>query len=123
VLEVMERREELERSLPPVEGEADEARRRLAEIEEGSARELVEVERALAERDEERRNLLPTFDGELLDLYEELRRLKKGVAAAALHDGVCQGCHQKLSPVYLDRLKRAGGVRRCEYCRRILISE
>ncbi len=40
---------------------------------------------------------------------------------AALVDGVCQGCHQKLSPMELDRLKRASGVRRCDYCRRILV--
>ena len=36
-------------------------------------------------------------------------------------DGVCQGCHQRLSPLELDRLKRSPGLRRCEYCRRILI--
>ena len=65
----------------------------------------------------------PTERGrqELLELYEELRLSKKGVAAVALEDGVCQGCHQKLSAVYLDRLKRSEDIRRCEYCRRILI--
>ena len=36
-------------------------------------------------------------------------------------DGVCQGCHQQLSAVDLDRLRRADGVRRCVQCRRILV--
>ena len=122
VLERMEEREELDHRLRPLEAEAAEGRDRLAEIEEGSARELLDVKRSLAERATERAALLPSIDGELLDLYEDVRRQKKGVGAVALVDGVCQGCHQKLSPVYLDRLKRQSGVRRCEYCRRILVS-
>jgi predicted nucleic acid-binding Zn-ribbon protein len=34
---------------------------------------------------------------------------------------VCQGCHEKLSAMERDKLKRGEGVKRCEYCRRILI--
>jgi uncharacterized protein len=122
LLERMEEREGLDERLRPLEAEAAEARERLAEIEEGSARELVEIERSLDERAAERAALVPGIDEDLLELYEDMRRQKKGVGAVALVDGVCQGCHQKLSPVYLDRLKRESGVRRCEYCRRILIA-
>jgi predicted nucleic acid-binding Zn-ribbon protein len=81
----------------------------------------VELEKALGEHKAERHAMLPAFGEELLELYEELRQQKKGIGAAALVDGVCQACHQKLSPMYLDRLKREQGIRRCEYCRRILI--
>ena len=121
MLELMERREELEEQLRPLEGEVKLARERVAEIEEGSAKELVEIERALGERAAERAALVPQLDPELLRLYEEIRVQKRGIGAAALVDGVCQGCHQKLSPVYLDRLKRTADIRRCEYCRRILV--
>jgi uncharacterized protein len=121
LLDQMVRREDMEERLKPLESEASEARSRLAQIEEGSAHEVVEVERALAERNAERQTLLPAFGEELLEVYEDLRRQKKGVAVAALVDGVCQACHQKLSPMYLDGLKREKGIRRCEYCRRILI--
>jgi predicted nucleic acid-binding Zn-ribbon protein len=57
----------------------------------------------------------------LFELYEDLRRTKKGVGAAAMVDGVCQGCHEQLSSVELDKLKRSTGVKRCEHCRRILV--
>lgn len=117
----MEQREELEGRLGQLEAEAVEARERLGEIESTSARELVEIEHALVTRRGERGALLPEFDEDLLETYEELRKQKKGVGAAALVDGVCQGCHQKLSAVYLDRLKRSEAIRRCEYCRRILV--
>jgi uncharacterized protein len=123
LLDLMERREELESKLPPLEAELAEARERQALIEETSGKDLVEVERALKERTAERERAAAAVDPDLLELYEDLRRQKKGLGAAALVDGVCQACHQKLSPVYVDRLKRSGDVWRCEYCRRILVPD
>jgi hypothetical protein len=121
LIEQMERAEELDGRRVPLEAEEAEARQRLAEVEEGSTRELVEIEEAMRERRGEREGLIQQIPPDLLELYEDIRRQKKGVGAAALVDGVCQACHQKLSPMYLDRLKRTEGVRRCEYCRRILV--
>ena len=121
ILEQMERREQLESGLPQLEAEVAEARARVAEIETSYERELEEIAAALEERAGERASLVREIDEELLDLYEDLRSKKKGVGAAALVDGVCQGCRQQLSPLELDRLKKFEGVRRCEYCRRILI--
>lgn len=121
LIELMERREDLDSSLGPIEAEVAEHRDRVAEIEESQVSELAEIEQALRERTAERERLLPAFDEELLELYTDLRRQKKGVGAVALIDSVCQGCHQKLSPMYLERLKRTEGIRRCEYCRRILV--
>jgi uncharacterized protein len=122
VLDQMEQREELEVRLGTIESEVATARERTQEIEETSGRELVEIEQDLERLTQQRQGLAGEMSEELLELYEDLRRQKKGIGAAALVDGVCQGCHQKLSAVYLDRLKREPGIRRCEYCRRILVS-
>jgi uncharacterized protein len=120
-LELMERREDLERSLVDAETEAAGAAERVAQIERTSAGELLQIERELEERRSARIALVPMFDEDLLDLYEELRRSKKGIGVAALVDSICQGCHEKLSPVYLAGLRRSDPPWRCEYCRRILI--
>ena len=121
LLELMEQKEGLDERLGAAQAEVQELRDRLTEILGESAAELENIGRSLATRGEERGLLVLEFDPELLELYEDLRRQKKGVGAAALVDGVCQGCHQKLSAMELDRLKRTEGVKRCEYCRRILI--
>jgi predicted nucleic acid-binding Zn-ribbon protein len=121
LIERMERREELEGHVPPVEAAVAEAAARVAEIEQTSARDVVGIEGALRERSAERDALVPEIDPEVLALYEDLRRQKKGIGAAALVDGVCQACHQKLSAVYVSKLRASTGVRRCEYCRRILV--
>jgi predicted nucleic acid-binding Zn-ribbon protein len=91
------------------------------EVEAAAEGELGEIAKSLEERSGARAALVPEIDEELLELYEDLRAQKKGVGAAALIDGVCQGCHEKLSALAIDKLKRTDGVRRCEYCRRILI--
>ena len=117
----MERRAEMEDRLPALEEQMAEARRVIDDLETSSEREVEDIGVSLEKHAGERAALVAELDGELLDLYEDLRASKKGVGAAALVDGVCQGCHQKLSPLELDRLKRVEGLRRCEYCRRILV--
>jgi predicted nucleic acid-binding Zn-ribbon protein len=122
-LDQMERRDDMEERLPGLEAQLKEAQGQLAELEISSERELADIAAGLEQRRGERQALIPEMDEELLELYEDLRAQKRGVGAAALRDGVCQGCHEKLSALALDRLKREDGVRRCEYCRRILVLE
>jgi len=121
VLENMERREGLEGQLGRAEEAVGESRTSLSALLGESEEDLQQIEKDLGGLESERDVLVLEFDPELLELYEDLRRQKKGVGAAALVDGVCQGCHQQLSPVALDRLRRTDGVRRCEHCRRILV--
>jgi predicted nucleic acid-binding Zn-ribbon protein len=121
LLEQMVRREELDARASAAQVELDAARLRLETLGGDSARELEAVGAELEQLRAAREALAPTFDPELLELYEDLRRQKKGVGAAALVDGVCQACHEKLSAMELSRLKQTDGIRRCEYCRRILI--
>jgi uncharacterized protein len=119
-LDQMERREDLDARLKGAEAELTEVRDRLAEIQGESGRELTEVEQGLVVRRGERAELAAEIDEQLLQTYEDLRLSKRGVGAAALTDGVCQGCHQKLSSAEIARLKQVD-LKRCEYCNRILI--
>lgn len=121
LLEQMMRREDLEARAVQADDEVGAARLRVEEIGGESLQELEHIERDLADRRTAREGLAGEFDEELLELYEDLRRQKKGIGAAAIVDGVCQACHEKLSAVELDRLKRTDGIKRCEYCRRIVV--
>jgi predicted nucleic acid-binding Zn-ribbon protein len=121
LLELMEQRETIDAELAGAVAAATEARDALDTLTAGSADEYAQVEAGLEVQRRAREATLPAIDPDLLALYEDLRRQKKGVGVAELRDGVCQGCHQKLSPMVLDRLRHTSGVRRCEYCRRILV--
>jgi uncharacterized protein len=121
LLAMMEQREELDAAIGDAGARSTEMRSQVEVTEASSAEELAEVSEELEALQRRREEMAATFDPELLELYGDLRRQKKGVGAAALVDGVCQGCHEQLSSVVLDRLKRTDGIRRCEYCRRILV--
>lgn len=121
LLEEMERREELEARAGAASVEVEEARTQVEAIGGDALRELGTIETEQAGLRTTREALLPALDDELLELYEEIRSQKKGVAVARLVDGVCQACHEQLSAMEIDRLKRTDDVKRCEYCRRILI--
>ena len=121
LLALMEIREELE-AQERAAGERSEAlRARVQEVGSVAAEELERLRAELKERSQARAALAETVDAEYLELYEDLRPQKKGIPAVALIDGVCQGCHEQLSSVYVDRLKRVEGPKRCEHCRRILV--
>lgn len=120
-LALMEQREEVERRATEAEKHATELRAKANEVAGSAADELAVIGSELAERTATRDQIAAEIDPELLELYETLRKQKKGVGAAALVDSVCQGCHEQLSAVVLDQLKRADGVKRCEHCRRIVI--
>jgi predicted nucleic acid-binding Zn-ribbon protein len=121
VLERMERREELETRITKAEADVMSARDALDRESAGSATELERISKDSADLSEQRDGLAAGVDGDLLELYDDLRAQKRGVGVAELVDGVCKGCHQKLSAMELDRLKRSTGIKRCEYCRRILV--
>lgn len=121
LLALLEQREELDARLVVAETASSALRADVDRTAAGAADELAEVTVELDRLRAKRDGMVPGFDPELLELYEDLRRQKKGVGAAALVDGVCSGCHEQLSAVQLDKLKRTDGIRRCEHCRRILV--
>jgi len=121
MLGLMEVREELERRSTEAQSASDTLRERVETVGGAALEELTEIEAELVSKIAERQAILPEIEPDILELYEDLRKQKKGIGAAALVDGVCQGCHEQLSAMELDRIKRVEGVRRCEYCRRILV--
>lgn len=121
LIEQMERREELDGRATLADEEVAVARAHVDALGGDAARELEQVESGLIETRAAREALAPELDEQLLELYEDLRRQKKGIGAAAIVDGVCQACQQKLSAVELDKLKHTDDIKRCEYCRRIVV--
>jgi predicted nucleic acid-binding Zn-ribbon protein len=117
----MEMREELETQEREADARSTALRARVDEVGGIAAEELGRLTDEVKERTEKRAALAEAVDPEYLELYEDLRPQKKGIAAVELVDGVCLGCHEQLSSVYRDRLKRVEGPKRCEHCRRILV--
>jgi hypothetical protein len=122
-LEVMERRDAIEKDMAGFTERVTDLERRVAEATNARDQAAVEIETELGQNTSSRAEIVPVIPQDLLETYEELRPKKGGVAAAALQGGVCRGCGVALSPVALDEIKRLdqGELVRCENCRRILV--
>ena len=121
MLGLMEVREELETRASEAQTTSDRLRSLVEKVGGAALEELTTIETEMVRQIAARQIEAAEIDPEVLDLYEDLRKQKKGIGAAALVDGVCLGCHEQLSAMELDKLKRSEGVKRCEYCRRILV--
>ncbi|GLY90596.1 zinc ribbon domain-containing protein [Actinoallomurus iriomotensis] len=123
VLEVMERREEAETRLRAVEADRETGDKALAELTARRDAAYREIDGEAELTKQARAGVVTDIPGDLLKLYDKLRDQQRGVAAAALLRGQCQGCHLQLNTVELNEIRAAApdDVIRCEECRRILV--
>lgn len=121
LLEVMEAREQASATIDSLSDErataSDEADRLSATVGDLTKDLGAQLEEHTAKRDE----IAPSIPESVLTLYEKLRETKQGIGAASLVGGTCQGCHTKLPSKEFERLRAAGGLQRCDNCRRILV--
>jgi predicted nucleic acid-binding Zn-ribbon protein len=119
ILEEMERAETLAGEVKREEAAFKdvEARQRveLTRLEQRGDALRLEAERLGSERDA----VAATLDGDTLELFRRVARLR-GVAVAEARDAMCQLCHVALRPqMYMD-LKRNEQLIQCPSCNRIL---
>lgn len=82
------------------------------------ARLESEVEHAGAER----QATISSIPEEDLNLYEQLRRQRKGLAVAKVSDRYCSACGSTLSATQLHAARSSTQLTRCDVCGRILYS-
>jgi predicted nucleic acid-binding Zn-ribbon protein len=122
-LEIMERREAVQRRLAEVKDERATLAVQLSESEQRRDEAFAEMDAESEKTTQQRSETATSIPSDLLELYEKLRGSSGGVGAAALHRGRCEGCHLQLNTTDLNRLREApeDDVLRCEECRRILV--
>lgn len=122
LIDVMEQREALEGEVAGLQSQLEETDRQIADATQRRDTASVDIQHELEQLEAERARLRPQFPQEVLDLYEELRGRKDGVATAALVEKVCMGCHVELTPMAREEIRRSSDpIIRCENCRRLLV--
>ncbi|MEX1004991.1 MAG: hypothetical protein WD990_10935 [Acidimicrobiia bacterium] len=120
VLKLLDSREGLDAELAA----AEEAIARAADIESDLeariASQWKEIDLELGRREDRKAEIAPSIPGELLELYETLRKSKEGVAVGRLEHGHCGGCHLALSSPEQSEAQEYDPPR-CTHCRRILV--
>jgi uncharacterized protein len=85
------------------------------------AEELVTVDAALTSATERRQALVTSLPPQLIALFEQVARARKGLAIAiATRDGLCSACHVRLRPQAFQEVRRNDQIIQCPSCNRIL---
>jgi len=122
VLELMERREGLVSRRDELTAERDSLGTETAEVAARRDAAFKEIDEQAGKASEQRAAIAAEVPADLLKLYEQIRDAR-GVGAAALRAGRCEGCHLSLNTVDLNQIRASAPdeVLRCEECRRILV--
>lgn len=76
----------------------------------------------LDETNEDRKSLASSIDPDLLNEFERIFKSKKGDAIAELVNGVCTGCHMKVTPATAAAVRASKSIAHCDQCGRMLYS-
>lgn len=119
-LELMEQRERQDAATGELKAKLESAREVKESIEAVIRQAWSAIDAKLATLESRKGGIVPLIEPELVELYEELRRTKEGIAVGAIHEGVCGGCHLKLTTSEAIEAKQSDPPR-CIHCRRILV--
>jgi predicted nucleic acid-binding Zn-ribbon protein len=122
VLDLMERREALVSRRDELAAERDSLADETAIVAARRDAAVKEIDEQAGRASDERGAIAAEVPADLLKLYEQIRGVR-GVGAAALRAGRCEGCHLTLNTVDLNEIRASAPdeVIRCEECRRILV--
>ena len=85
------------------------------------AKELATEQETLAKASQQRESLLASLNPRLLALFEQVSRVRKGIAiCSATRDGLCSVCHVRLRPQVFQQVRQNDGIVQCDSCQRIL---
>ncbi len=120
VLELMERSEVEDGEVEAAVAEVEELSSSKKELEAAITEAWKGIDARLARKEERKANVVPLIDEDMVDLYESLRKSKGGVGVGRLADGVCGGCHLRITEAEELEVRREDPPR-CIHCRRILV--
>jgi uncharacterized protein len=120
VLGLLDVREKLDAELAEAERAVEGALALERELEASIAAQWKEIDLELGRREARKAEMAPAIPGDLLELYEVLRKSKDGVAVGRFEHGACGGCHLTLSAPEQSEAREYDPPR-CTHCRRILV--
>lgn len=123
LLEIMEQREETESLVESLKSRHLELSGQVASLTDARDEAARDIDAELAQRRDERNQVLQDLPEPIVALYDELRGRKQGVAVAELKGRTCLGCRLQLTAIEFEEAiaDSSSGLARCEQCGRILI--
>jgi hypothetical protein len=120
ILERMLEADELAGALKSAEATLAGAEKACAAERRAIEAERTATEAGLDQTARQRQALVADLPPEVLVLFEQVSRTRKGIAVAEARDGLCAICHVRLRPQIYTEVRRNEHIIQCESCQRIL---
>jgi predicted nucleic acid-binding Zn-ribbon protein len=82
--------------------------------------DTIQNQQRLAQLEKEIEKISAQAEPELLRRYRLVKEQTRGVAIAAVHHAVCQGCNLNIPPQMFNELQRFETLTMCPHCQRII---
>jgi predicted nucleic acid-binding Zn-ribbon protein len=121
VLQLMEQTEQQRHTIRAQEERVREARQRLEEqnLHVQAAQEAISQD--IANQQAQRHKTTAALDATLYTTYQQLATRHGGRALAHVQDGVCAGCHLRISPQLVADIRLQQKLYTCPHCRLLLV--
>lgn len=119
-LEAMLLEEDTEQTLQAANADLERVQSNLSEQHQALAKESVDLRRELERLDSERRAVVTDIASQALNIYDQLRKQKRGLAIASIADNSCAACGTTLTPSQQQTARSATQLFHCPTCGRIL---
>jgi len=119
----LERLDPLDSKLKELKSMEAESSDRSEKLRIGLENKTKDVQSRLEEKELDISQVRKDIKDDILNLYDKLRKSKKGIAVAIVKEGICQGCNLAISTEEADKMTYEDEVWRCEHCKRILVEK
>jgi predicted nucleic acid-binding Zn-ribbon protein len=107
-------------SIEKHEQELQELRSHVEDEEKETRSQVAQLEQRVQEQREGREQTATGIKKTLLRKYDQIRRMRDGLAVVEVVDGVCTGCRMQLAPQLYNMLQRCETIEQCPNCQRIV---
>jgi predicted nucleic acid-binding Zn-ribbon protein len=121
-LEAMLALEEAEKQEAAASDELEKIQKEISVLRTNLIQEQIALTQNVKNSEIERQAAVSAIPSEDLDLYEQLRRQRRGVAVARVSDKACSACGTILNAALLHAARSPSQLARCDSCGRILYS-
>ena len=120
LLELMEANEKLQSQTDALKTAYEQAASQAQGERDGLEKRAMSIQDEVDRLRSNRAGLCNDVEPALMRRYDFIRGRRRGVALAAVTDGVCRGCNMELPPQQFNELLRQDKIMECPTCRRII---
>lgn len=121
MMPLLEKLEELETGIASLEAQLEELNPQIAELVTTEEARVSKLDDLIAQRHAERSGLADSISPQLLTLYEQIRKARRGTGLVEIADNTrCSGCNVHLPINVVQRARKGDALTRCPSCGRIL---